>query len=171
MGRTDLSYKSHQKTGKMDTTDTIGSFEEAQQKYNEIYLFWQQMEDQIGLDESVYDKMIAEFKIVEAKILHEGIISPNEEFEEILPENLKYLVMPVVHADLLTKKTRQNGQLDKAIVQYVNFIQLMIHYHLCPPKLVNLFEQIKKDPKLTMSRNDKVNIYKETKEVEEKLQI
>jgi len=52
--------------------------------------------DEAELSQDLLNKKIQEFKSTEGQVISQGFISPNEEFEELLPENLKFLVMPII---------------------------------------------------------------------------
>jgi len=64
--------------------------EESTEKYVEMYNIWQNLPNEAPPSQDIIDQLINEFKLVESMIIEANIISPNEEFEEILPENLKF---------------------------------------------------------------------------------
>ena len=64
--------------------------EEASDKYVELYNFWQNLPNAAPPSQEEVTQKIEQFKIVEQEVIHANLISPNEEFEEILPENLKF---------------------------------------------------------------------------------
>jgi len=84
--------------------EKVETFDDASSKYDEIYVFWQNLPNEAPPSQEIIDQKITEFKTVENMIISEGLISPNEDFEDLLPETLKYLVMPIILADLYTRK-------------------------------------------------------------------
>jgi hypothetical protein len=155
----------------MNIEDNQNTVDDVYAKYNELYLFWLNMDQLEGLSQDLLETKIVEFKATESKVISEGFISPNEDFEELMPENLKFLVMPVILADLYTRK--QTGRLEylnKAEYQYHQFLKLMSHYQICPKHLEDIFEKIRAAPKYQTSRDEKIRLYKEGREIADELE-
>ena len=95
------------------------------EKYLDIYNYWQNLPNLAPPSQELIDQKIEEFKIVESQIMEANLISPNEDFEEILPENLKFQLMPMILADFYTRKHQKRLEfLNKAEFQYHQYLKL-----------------------------------------------
>lgn len=150
----------------------VTSIEEAGRKLDEVYNFINYLDTSYENCQDKLDENIINLLAVERHLSINSIISPNEEFEEILPENLKYLMLPYLIADLYSRKQQDRlAFLNKTEYQYSEYIKLMSHYLIAPSHLVTIWRKIRDSTKYECTRDEKIQLHKELKSLEDLIKV
>lgn len=106
---------------------------------------------------------------VEQNVRNFGIFSPNEDYSEIKEENLELLNLPFVIAITCQKVRKNRLNYVKESEKYLKiYISLLIHYENCPSLVKKILEDMK-DEKFSISRDNKIKLYKLEKILKEEL--
>ncbi len=119
------------------------------------------------------------------KLVNElSLFSSNESIEEISTNSIKYLLLPAILADLTIKLQSIDNRLDsikRAQIYFKDFIQRLNDYQICDievkqsddsPNDTTNKSSLMSEPSLesaAISRNQKINRYREGKELDSKL--
>ncbi|KAM3133532.1 hypothetical protein pb186bvf_014374 [Paramecium bursaria] len=124
--------------------------------------------EQEGSDDQKLIDLIEKFQKAQQDIIKEKIFSPNEEFEEIQTENLRFLFLPFYVGLALTQiqfiDLRQKN-LVSADYYIQEFLKLLDHYQLLNPQQKKLWKQFRDSKKFEFQREDKILNFKETKQL------
>ena len=98
---------------------------------------------------------------VEQSVRDLQIFSPNEDYTEILKENLELLDLPFIIGITCQKVRTDRLRYVKESQKYFNiYISLLLHYEICPPLVKKLIYDMKEDGFKSISRDDKIKLYK-----------
>ncbi len=131
--------------------------------------------------------MIEGIRLMEesTKLVNElSLFSSNESVEEISTKNIKYLLLPAILADFTIKLQSVDNRLDlikKAEIYFKDFIQRLNDYQICDIEVKRSDDSPNETPNdsrlmsrpslesAAVNRNQKINRYKEGKELDFKL--
>lgn len=116
---------------------------------------------------------IGTLKAVEAAVQRQGLISPNETFAEL---NLE--LVPLLQLPFYLGSAYQNYQVGHRVdnlrlaeLYYLTFLDLMNHFEILPADLERIRESYSQTKKYDMQREEKIKLYKEEKQLAEKVAL
>jgi len=151
-----------------DIQDFYLSEEEISESFNYVQKAWMEYED--CENKLPFEDAIRILKKVENSIIKHGLFSPNESASEIATENLKYLLLPFYLADIfgrIQENRKSNLSLQKTY--YDEFIKLCNHYELVSKDQRKKWKTIYDDANYEPSREDKIQGFKDKKELENQI--
>jgi immunoglobulin-binding protein 1 len=113
-------------------------------------------------------------RAVERYIQNQGLFSPNEDFDELDFEMLKYLRLPYMIALAHSKIHGPNraAALKDAEHYYIIFLELLDHYRITPQLINSVLKELKeKGTAFKIEREQKIQLYKEEKAVDSELAL
>lgn len=128
----------------------------------------------ITIEEANIDASIALtiLKKIELSIKKLSLFSPNEEVDDILTENLKYMLLPFCNACISYQiSANRKEKIIQAKKYFEMYLSLMAHYKILPKEYNNYVKTIIDNEPLAFGREEKIALYKQGKELKVQIEV
>ncbi|CAD8134003.1 unnamed protein product [Paramecium octaurelia] len=150
----------------------MNSEEEILKQFDTLLKQVNNFEDQNPGDDKLME-LIEKFQLTQQAIIKLHIFSPNEEFNEIKTEHLKFFLLPYYVGWALTQV--QNEDIRQKNVETSNyyvkeFLKLLKHYEILKGNQIKLFKSMVENDTFQINRDDKIANYKEQQILNKQIQ-